>query len=59
MVMTAKEKELTAYHEAGRISWIYTPGNDPFIKLPLFRGRALGVTITYLKEIDIQKLKQK
>ena len=38
MVMTAKEKELTAYHEAGHaLVGIYTPGTTLFIKLQLFQ----------------------
>ena len=47
MVMTAKEKELTAYHEAGNaLVGIYTPGNDPLHKVTIIpRGRALGVTM--------------
>ena len=47
MVMTAKEKELTAYHEAGHaLVGIYTPGNDPLHKVTIIpRGRALGVTM--------------
>jgi len=47
MVMTLKEKELTAYHEAGHaLVGIYTPGNDPLHKVTIIpRGRALGVTM--------------
>jgi cell division protease FtsH len=47
MVMTSKEKELTAYHEAGHaLVGIYTPGNDPLHKVTIIpRGRALGVTM--------------
>ena len=47
MVMTTKEKELTAYHEAGHaLVGIYTPGNDPLHKVTIIpRGRALGVTM--------------
>ena len=38
MVMTAKEKELTAYHEAGHaLVGIYTPETTLFIKLQLFQ----------------------
>jgi cell division protease FtsH len=47
MVMTLKEKELTAYHEAGHaLVGIYTPGHDPLHKVTIIpRGRALGVTM--------------
>ena len=47
MVMTQKEKELTAYHEAGHaLVGIFTPGNDPLHKVTIIpRGRALGVTM--------------
>ena len=34
----AKEKELTAYHEAGHaLVGIFTPGNDPLQKLQLYQ----------------------
>ena len=37
MVMSQKEKELTAYHEAGHaLVGVFTPGNDPCIKSLLF-----------------------
>jgi len=47
MVMTLKDKELTAYHEAGHaLVGIFTPGNDPLHKVTVIpRGRALGVTM--------------
>ena len=47
MVMTLKEKELTAYHEAGHaLVGVFTPGNDPLHKVTIIpRGRALGVTM--------------
>ena len=47
MVMTLKEKELTAYHEAGHaLVGMFTPGNDPLHKVTIIpRGRALGVTM--------------
>jgi len=47
MVMSQKEKELTAYHEAGHaLVGIFTPGNDPLHKVTIIpRGRALGVTM--------------
>ena len=36
MVMTIKEKELTAYHEAGHaLVGIFTPGNDPLHKVTI------------------------
>jgi cell division protease FtsH len=46
MVMTQKEKEATAVHEAGHaIVNIQVPGNDPLHKVTIIpRGRALGVT---------------
>ena len=46
MVMTQKEKEATAVHEAGHaIVNILVPGNDPLHKVTIIpRGRALGVT---------------
>ena len=54
MVMTLKEKELTAYHEAGHaLVGIFTPGNDPLHKVTIIpRGRALGVTMN-LPERDM------
>jgi cell division protease FtsH len=47
MVMTEKEKELTAYHEAGHaLVSISVPGNDPLHKVTIVpRGRALGLTM--------------
>jgi cell division protease FtsH len=46
MVMTLKEKEATAVHEAGHaIVNILVEGNDPLHKVTIIpRGRALGVT---------------
>ncbi len=48
MVMTEKEKELTAYHEAGHaIVAREMPGHDPLHKVTIIpRGRALGVTMS-------------
>ncbi len=48
MVMTEKEKELTAYHEAGHaMVAMFVPGNHPLHKVTIIpRGRALGVTIS-------------
>jgi cell division protease FtsH len=48
MVMTAEEKELTAYHEAGHaLVGIYVPKSDPLHKVTIIpRGRALGVTMS-------------
>ena len=45
MVMSEKEKELTAYHEAGHaLVGLYVEGNDPLHKVTIIpRGRALGV----------------
>ncbi len=47
MVMNDKEKELTAYHEAGHaIVGLLVPGHDPVYKVSIIpRGRALGVTM--------------
>ncbi len=46
MVMTEKEKELTAYHEAGHaLVNLNVPQADPLHKVTIIpRGRALGVT---------------
>jgi len=46
MIITEKEKEITAYHEAGHaLSAILLPGTDPIHKVTIIpRGRALGLT---------------
>jgi cell division protease FtsH len=48
MVMTEKEKELTAYHEAGHALVALTvPQHDPLHKVTIIpRGRALGITMS-------------
>jgi cell division protease FtsH len=53
MVMSDKEKKLTAYHEAGHtIVGRMVPDHDPVYKVSIIpRGRALGVTM-YLPEED-------
>ncbi|MYM65198.1 ATP-dependent zinc metalloprotease FtsH [Pseudomaricurvus sp. HS19] len=53
MVMSEKEKEMTAFHEAGHaIVGYLTPEHDPVHKVTIIpRGRALGVT-QYLPEDD-------
>jgi cell division protease FtsH len=53
MVMDDKEKELTAYHEAGHaIIGSIVPDHDPVHKVTIIpRGRALGVTM-FLPEQD-------
>ena len=53
MVMSEKEKKLTAYHEAGHaIVGRLVPAHDPVYKVTIIpRGRALGVTM-YLPEED-------
>lgn len=53
MVMNEKEKELTAYHEAGHaIVGRLVPSHDPVYKVSIIpRGRALGVTM-FLPEED-------
>ncbi|MEZ4598653.1 MAG: ATP-dependent zinc metalloprotease FtsH [Syntrophotaleaceae bacterium] len=51
LVITEKEKKVTAYHEAGHaVVALYLPQTDPVHKVTIIpRGRALGVT-TYLPE---------
>ena len=53
MVMSEKEKAMTAYHEAGHaIVGRIVPSHDPVYKVSIIpRGRALGVTM-YLPEED-------
>ena len=53
MVMTEKEKKLTAYHEAGHaIVGLTVPDHDPVYKVSIIpRGRALGITM-FLPEED-------
>ena len=53
MVMSDKDKELTAYHEAGHaIVGLSVPEHDPVYKVTIIpRGRALGVTM-FLPEED-------
>ncbi len=53
MVMSEKERNLTAYHEAGHaIIGYLLPEHDPVYKVSIIpRGRALGVTM-YLPEQD-------
>ncbi len=53
MVMSEKEKKLTAYHEAGHaIVGLTVPDHDPVYKVSIIpRGRALGVTM-FLPEED-------
>ncbi|WP_027707250.1 ATP-dependent zinc metalloprotease FtsH [Zooshikella ganghwensis] len=53
MVMSEKDKEMTAYHEAGHaIVGLKMPEHDPVYKVTIIpRGRALGVTM-YLPEED-------
>jgi len=53
MVMNEKEKEMTAYHEAGHaIVGRLVPNHDPVYKVSIIpRGRALGVTM-FLPEED-------
>ncbi len=53
MVMSDKEKKLTAYHEAGHaIVGRLVPSHDPVYKVSIIpRGRALGVTM-FLPEED-------
>jgi ATP-dependent metalloprotease len=53
MVISPKEKEMTAYHEAGHaLVLMFTPGTDPLHKVTIMpRGNALGVTF-HLPEMD-------
>ena len=53
MVMSEKEKKLTAYHESGHaIVGLLVPDHDPVYKVSIIpRGRALGVTM-FLPEED-------
>ena len=53
MVMTDKEKSLTAYHEVGHaLVALHVPNHDPLHKVTIIpRGRALGVT-WHLPETD-------
>jgi cell division protease FtsH len=48
LVMTEKEKELTAYHEAGHaLVGLNVPDHDPLHKVTIIpRGRALGITMS-------------
>jgi len=60
MVMSEKEKKLTAYHEAGHaIVGRIVPDHDPVYKVSIIpRGRALGVTM-FLPEEDRYSLTKK
>ena len=53
MVISQKEKEMTAYHEAGHALVImFTPGMNPLHKITIMpRGQALGMTM-HLPEMD-------
>jgi cell division protease FtsH len=48
MVMSEKEKEMTAYHEGGHaLVSLYMPAHDPLHKVTIIpRGRALGLTMS-------------
>ncbi|TCP95768.1 membrane protease FtsH catalytic subunit [Cricetibacter osteomyelitidis] len=60
MIMTEKQKESTAYHEAGHaIVGYLVPEHDPVHKVTIIpRGRALGVTF-FLPEGDQVSVSQK
>lgn len=60
MIMTEKQKESTAYHEAGHaIVGYIVPEHDPVHKVTIIpRGRALGVTF-FLPEGDQISISQK
>ncbi len=53
MIISQKEKEMTAYHEAGHaLVMMFTPGAHPLHKVTIMpRGQALGLTM-HLPEID-------
>ncbi|XBC38013.1 MAG: ATP-dependent zinc metalloprotease FtsH [Buchnera aphidicola (Floraphis choui)] len=60
MVITDKQKESTAYHEAGHVivGWL-VPEHDPAHKVTIIpRGRALGVTF-FLPEDDVLSISKK
>jgi cell division protease FtsH len=59
LAMSDKEKEMTAYHEAGHAIAAYDmPGHDPVYKITIIpRDRALGVTM-YLPGEDKYSIKQ-
>jgi cell division protease FtsH len=48
VVMSEREKQTTAYHEAGHaLVTFYTPGSDPLHKVTIIpRGRSLGLTMS-------------
>ena len=48
VVMSEKERQTTAYHEAGHaLITYYTPGSDPLHKVTIIpRGRSLGLTMS-------------
>jgi cell division protease FtsH len=52
LVLSEKERELTAYHEAGHaVVALRTPGLDPVHKITIVpRGRALGITASLPEE---------
>lgn len=60
MVMSEKEKKLTAYHEAGHaVVGRLVPEHDPVYKVTIIpRGRALGVTL-FLPEADKYSVSRK
>jgi len=53
MVMSEKEKEMTAYHEAGHaLAIMFTPGTNQLHKVTIMpRGASLGMTM-HLPEMD-------
>lgn len=60
MVITEKEKKITAYHEAGHaLVALKTPGSDPVHKVSIIpRGRALGVTMYLPREETYSQSKE-
>ena len=60
MVMSDKDREITAYHEAGHaIVGLSVPGHDPVYKVTIIpRGQALGLTMFLPEEDKYSQSKQ-
>lgn len=61
MVMSAEEKKMTAYHEAGHaVVSIHSPASDPIHKATIIpRGRALGMVMRLPESDKISYLREK